>query len=91
MTLYIPHSIFHLARLLYVRPETFGPYYVCTTKFNLLKTKTVIRYIQFVHHRKHLVLWLARSIDERSKCKWLLIVRSIRNKYIHYVAKMGSF
>ena len=29
MTLYIPHSIFHLARLLYVRPETFGPYYVC--------------------------------------------------------------
>ena len=28
MTLYIPHSIFHLARLLYVRPETFGPYYV---------------------------------------------------------------
>ena len=25
MALYIPHSIFHLARLLYVRPETFGP------------------------------------------------------------------
>ena len=31
MALYIPHSIFHLARLLYVRPETFGPYYVYTT------------------------------------------------------------
>ena len=28
MALYIPHSIFHLARLLYVRPETLGPYYV---------------------------------------------------------------
>jgi hypothetical protein len=28
MALYIPHSIFHLARLLYVRPERFGPYYV---------------------------------------------------------------
>ena len=28
MALYIHHSIFHLARLLYVRPETFGPYYV---------------------------------------------------------------
>ena len=28
MALYIPHSIFHLARLLYVRPETFGAYYV---------------------------------------------------------------
>jgi hypothetical protein len=28
MALYIPHSIFHLTRLLYVRPETFGPCYV---------------------------------------------------------------
>jgi len=25
MALYIPRSIFHLAWLLYVRPETFGP------------------------------------------------------------------
>ena len=28
MALYIPHSIFHLVRLLYVRQETFGTYYV---------------------------------------------------------------
>ena len=28
MALYIPHSILHLARLLYVRPETFEPDYV---------------------------------------------------------------
>ena len=28
MTLYVPHSIFHLAWLLYVRPETFGPYVI---------------------------------------------------------------
>ena len=28
MALYIPHSIFHLAWLLYVRPGTFGPNYV---------------------------------------------------------------
>ena len=28
MALYIPDNMFHLARLLYVRPETFGPYYV---------------------------------------------------------------
>ena len=28
MAQYILHSIFHLVRLLYVRPETFGPYYV---------------------------------------------------------------
>ena len=32
MALYIPHNIFHLARLLYVRPETFGPYYVYSKK-----------------------------------------------------------
>ena len=30
MALNIPHSIFHLARLLYVRPENFGLYYVST-------------------------------------------------------------
>ena len=35
MALYIPHSIFHLARLLYVRPETFGPYYVCASSVHL--------------------------------------------------------
>jgi hypothetical protein len=29
MALYIPHSIFNLARLLYVRPENFGSYYAC--------------------------------------------------------------
>ena len=32
MALYIPHSIFNLARLLYVRPEIFGPYYVYCMK-----------------------------------------------------------
>ena len=32
MALYIPHSIFHLGRLLYVRTETFGPYYVPPTE-----------------------------------------------------------
>ena len=40
MALYIPHSIFHLARLLYVRPETFGPYYVCIKIFfNIMRQK----------------------------------------------------
>jgi hypothetical protein len=28
MALYIPRSIFHLAPLLFLKPETFGPYYV---------------------------------------------------------------
>jgi hypothetical protein len=34
MALYIPHSIFHLALLLYVRPEAFGPYYVHAHVYN---------------------------------------------------------
>ena len=37
MALYIPHSIFHLARLLYVRPETSGPYYVHVANTILMK------------------------------------------------------
>ena len=39
MALYIPHSIFHLGRLLYVRPENFGPYYVHTYYFS---TATIV-------------------------------------------------
>jgi len=40
MARYIPRSIFHLARLLYVKPETFGPTLVrvyVNPLFNLLK------------------------------------------------------
>ena len=45
MALCIPHSVFHLARLLYVRPENFGPYYgslalLNTTCKNLKKLRT---------------------------------------------------
>ena len=32
MALYIPQSILHLARSLYVRPETYGPTYVYWSK-----------------------------------------------------------
>ena len=42
MALYIPHSIFHLARLLYVRPETFGPYYVYTRTYIRRRVRTYI-------------------------------------------------
>ena len=38
MALCIPHSIFHLARLLCVRPETFGPYYVYDSDFTTRQT-----------------------------------------------------
>ena len=44
MALYIPHSIFHLARLLYVRPETSGPYYVHVTSKTCVHSR-VLRYL----------------------------------------------
>ena len=34
MELYIPHNIFHLARLLYVGPETFDPIRTCHEETN---------------------------------------------------------
>ena len=46
MALYIPHSIFHLARLLYVRPETFGPYYVFFHKISFISQFCILFYIQ---------------------------------------------
>ena len=48
MALYIPHSIFHLGRLLYVRPETFRPYYGadCQTLNAKLRDLCTILYIQ---------------------------------------------
>ena len=41
MALYIPHSIFHLARLLYVRSETFGPHYVYSRCWIILRLRNV--------------------------------------------------
>ena len=56
MALYIPHSILHLAQLLYVRPENFGPYYVCYTKAVGIETYkyvifTFIHELQIKHFR----------------------------------------
>jgi hypothetical protein len=44
MPLYIPHSIFHLARLLYVRSETFGPYYVVEVHKQLAGVKARVQF-----------------------------------------------
>ena len=58
MALYIPHSIFNLARLLYVRPETFGPYYV-----NIRK-KLAKRYIWNVA-LYGAEMWTLQKIDQK--------------------------
>ena len=44
MALYIPHSILHLARLSYVRPENFGPNYVYPSTQILGITSTLYAY-----------------------------------------------
>ena len=47
MALYIPQSILHLARSLYVRPETYGPTYVPPVEIpalNLQQTTTVTKW-----------------------------------------------
>ena len=58
MALYVSHSIFHLARLLYVRPETFGPYYVyrkCYDRTTIYKETDLQRVLRG-HHFKGLVI-----------------------------------
>ena len=50
MALYIPHSIFYLARLLYVRPETFGPYCVHTaTSKNYFTHQHLKNCLYYIH------------------------------------------
>ena len=68
MALYIPHSFFHLARLLYVRPETFGPYYVC-------------EHPKYLHDQPHLcrftvsvLVFILLSTVQCSNMKHLIIV-----------------
>jgi hypothetical protein len=50
MALHIPRSIFHLAWLLYVRAETFGPTLVYVLGFKLQKYNSVFG--NPIHHPK---------------------------------------
>ena len=62
MALYIPHSIFRLTRLLYVRPETFRPYYVRTDTLATLFVGALSH--DCVHHR-----WTCESIHRLALMK----------------------
>ena len=67
MALYIPYSIFHLARLLYVRPETFGPYYVpVDSKMHSLPVRVSISRL-FAHPAPKKVLRLTLNSPEWPK------------------------
>ena len=48
MALYIPQSILHLARSLYVRPETYGPNYVYVAVKNIQLLTAAMKIQDFV-------------------------------------------
>ena len=70
MTLYIPHSIFHLARLLYVRPEAFGPYYV---QAQIIARRT--KYIITIDTKYVIIFWHCIASNT---CEILIL--------LHYIA-----
>ena len=86
MALYIPHSIFCLARLLYVRPETFGPYYIC---FIIKSFNTGVAQIVPVWCSEVLLVTLSSCVITKvgatDMCIWPVllylhwVIRSIRN------------
>ena len=76
MALYIPRSIFYSARLLYVRPETFGPSLVHIQgvpggNFNILggysignsKQKTLYEHVSYSEHFRDRAISLKRSLN----------------------------
>ena len=75
MALYIPHSIFHLARLLYVRPETFGPYYVLTAPSTQLETCIENAHPRTVQVLQHTLKQYPRNLIQSAKnCDQFAIV-----------------
>ena len=65
MALYISHSIFHLARLLYVGPETFGPYYVLIfsllnhVSLNVSTSRIIVGIVSWTHRTFYLAISLS--------------------------------
>jgi hypothetical protein len=68
MALYIPRSIFHLARLLYVRPETFGPYHVPDLIMIFNKKYSYNSLSDDGGIEKNLVIFLTRSWQTERQC-----------------------
>ena len=69
MALYIPHSIFNLARLLYVRPENFEAYYVRLKAFKrwILNSNTS-HFMAFINTRsKSIIKKKANFFEEKQR------------------------
>ena len=80
MALYIPHSIFHLARLLYVRPETLDPTRIMPTRNYQSDLIVSIIIILFLIHRRRNV---QRRCQAKSSTWYRKVVALIIHKKIH--------
>jgi len=71
MALYFPRSIFHLARLLYVRPETSGPYCLCFLPRKVGNNTLLCHSYTYmtVHHPQHVTIY--------PHCLWRFAVKRI--------------
>ena len=93
MALYIPHSIFYLARLLYVRPETFGPYYIFLTfRLNSFETKRVLKkcYMFLKHSVLYMLICYTASVEWRATRSATAGIRSITAARTCKILQTGS-
>ena len=72
MALYIPQSIFHLALLLYVRPEAFGPYYVLSRNVDKKLTSTLLKFPEGNRSQLYVNVSLRQSVDTSTTLTFLI-------------------
>jgi len=71
MALYIPQSILHLARSLYVRPETYGPTYVFILRFEEKEKRAAVVAKATVHKQGSVQRQFAGRL-ELSAGQWVI-------------------
>jgi len=78
MALYIPQSILHLARSLYVRPETYGPTYVYVDSRPTMSWKN---HAEQITHKLSAACYTLKSVisQETLKMVYYAYVHSIMN------------
>jgi hypothetical protein len=81
MALYIPHNIFHLARFLYVRPETFGSYYV-HLQFMLADVQGLISFTTLFYIGN--IITPLHANDERLRMKTIVHIKYCNVKEMIY-------
>ena len=76
MALYIPQSILHLARSLYVRPETYGPNYVQTLRNRVL------------HDNQRVIIYSSNSLHCMEPMGSLLFSQKLKTSTYHEPQKL---